>query len=412
MGRARTGSVEDELAKTPGVERHGESLRLSFQFRGQRCRETLGIEVTVSNVRYAAQLRSAILHEIRTGVFDYARHFPDSPRAVGSPSVRDIPVRELYQRYWSIKVANITDMTERRYEHALNVVCRTLGNDTRVKRLMPEDIDRVRTELIATRKPGTVNHYLACWNGMAGWAVKNGYTDRDLQAAFFQNEPEDPDPLSFDEFQAIIDKGCLHEQDVALVTLAVYTGLRPGELCALAREDVSGRKLQVRRAINEKGRLKLTKTGKERTVWLIPPAQKAVESLLALTESLEPREETIQVSRHKSRKEVITPLASPLQARNREAATDRLRPASWRTKWDNLLRRAGVRHRVSYQTRHTYACWSLTAHGNIAFIANQMGHRDYSMLVSVYGRWMESESESEADFVWDQLQKSGAVCPL
>lgn len=411
MGRARAGGVDELLRETPGVERHGQSLRISFMYRRQRCRETLSIPATVANVRYAARLRTTIQHEIQTGQFDYAKHFPDSPRAVGSATVRDIPVKDLYQRYWDIKIADITDGTERRYKNALDVVCRTLGNDKRVKRLMPEDIDRLRSELIATRKPGTVNHYLACWNGMAAWAVKNGYTDRDLQAEFFQNEPEEPDPLSLDEYRSIVQKGCLHAQDVALVTLAVYTGLRPGELCALAREDVQGRTLRVRRALNDKGRLKITKTGKERTIYLMPPAQQAAQTLLEITKDMKAKDETVQISRHQSRTETITPLVPPIQAKNNQGR-DRMQVASWRTKWGILLKRAGVRHRVAYQTRHTYACWSLTAHGNIAFIAKQMGHKDYSMLVSVYGRWMESESESEADFVWEQMQKSGAFCPL
>lgn len=44
--------------------------------------------------------------------------------------------------------------------------------------------------------------------------------------------------------------------------------------------------------------------------------------------------------------------------------------------WDAAIKRAGLRHRKSYQSRHTYACWSLTAGANPAFIANQMGHAD------------------------------------
>ena len=293
MGRARSGSVDELLRETPGVERHGQSLRISFMYRRQRCRETLSIPATAANVRYAAGLRATIQHEIQVGQFDYAKHFPDSPRAVGSATVRDIALKDLYARYWQIKIADITDGTESRYLNALNMVCQTLGNDKRVKRLMPEDIDRLRSDLIATRKPSTVNHYLACWNGMAAWAVKNGYTDRDLQAEFFQNEPEEPDPLTFDEYRAIIEQGCLHAQDVALVTLAVYTGLRPGELCGLAREDVQGRTLKVRRALTDKGRLKTTKTGKERTIYLMPPALEAARSLLSITENLEPEEEVI-----------------------------------------------------------------------------------------------------------------------
>jgi len=98
-------------------------------------------------------------------------------------------------------------------------------------------------------------------------------------------------------------------------------------------------------------------------------------------------------------------------AKNKAVSTQRLQVASWAAKWEKLLSRAKVRRRVAYQSRHTYACWSLTAHGNIAFIAKQMGHKDYSMLVKVYGRWMDSESENEAEFIWRELEKSGAYCP-
>ncbi|MGK8440723.1 hypothetical protein ACRS3X_25885 [Ectopseudomonas hydrolytica] len=42
----------------------------------------------------------------------------------------------------------------------------------------------------------------------------------------------DPDPLTKAELAELLDKGCLHPMDRAAVTLAVYTGLRPGELGA------------------------------------------------------------------------------------------------------------------------------------------------------------------------------------
>lgn len=32
-------------------------------------------------------------------------------------------------------------------------------------------------------------------------------------------------------------------------------------------------------------------------------------------------------------------------------------------------------------------------------------------MVKVYGRWMDSESENEAEFIWRELEKSGAYCP-
>ena len=68
---------------------------------------------------------------------------------------------------------------------------------------------------------------------------------------------------------------------------------------------------------------------------------------------------------------------------------------------------AGIRYRRVYQLRHTYASQSLTAHGNVAYIANQLGHKDYTMLVRVYGRWMPSESQKESERIWNELEAMG-----
>lgn len=420
MGRSRKGRLSPEeeyeaiktlVATSPGIELRGDAIRIDFMLKSKRRRETLKVPLTFANVEYAVNKRRSIQTEIRQGVFDYGLHFPESTKAKNTPASREIKLTELYERYWPIKSTNVTTGTERRYKSALDMCCEALGLNLLVSTIMPEDIDRLRAELIQTRKPSTVNHYLATWNGMAVWATANEYTNRDLQAAFFKNKKSDPDPLGFDEFAAIIDKGCLHQQDRALVTLAIYTGLRPGELCALAREDIDGNKLYVRRALTDNNVLKVPKTEQERMIWLVPPALEAINILLSLTEGNKPVQETVHVSRHQTRTDTLTPLVTPIQARNRDISTTRLQVQSWATKWLKLLERAGVRRRVAYQTRHTYACWSLTAHGNIAFIAKQMGHKDYSMLVDVYGRWMDSESENESDFIWQELKKKGAVCP-
>ncbi len=420
MGRSRRGSLSPEeeraaieslVAQSPGIELRGEAIRIDFMHKGKRCRETLKVPLTFANVEYAVNKRKSILLEIRQGVFDYGVHFPESVRARSTRASRSIKLEQLHERYLEVKVANITSETEKRYRGALDACCGAVGWSVPVDTLMPEDVDRMRSGLIATRKPSTVNHYLATWNGMMEWAKANEYTSRELIAAFFKNQVEDPDPLTLEEFKQVIEKGCLHPQDVALVTLAIYTGLRPGELCALAREDISGNCLHVRRSLTGSGTLKLTKTGVDRKIWLVPPALDAANALLEMTEGADPAEEQVEISRHQSRTETITALVVPMQARNKNVSTSRLQVSSWASKWEKLLSRAGVRRRVAYQSRHTYACWSLTAHGNIAFIAKQMGHKDYSMLVKVYGRWMDSESESEADFIWQELQKNGAFCP-
>lgn len=56
--------------------------------------------------------------------------------------------------------------------------------------------------------------------------------------------------------------------------------------------------------------------------------------------------------------------------------------------WTPALRKAGVRYRRPYQTRHTYASMMLTAGESPVWVASQMGHADTNMIFRVYGRWI------------------------
>lgn len=62
----------------------------------------------------------------------------------------------------------------------------------------------------------------------------------------------------------------------------------------------------------------------------------------------------------------------------------------------------------AYQSRHTYACWSLTAGANPNFIASQMGHSNAQMVYQVYGKWM---AESDRDQLAILNQKLSSFVP-
>ncbi|EKJ0005229.1 DUF3596 domain-containing protein [Escherichia coli] len=84
---------------------------------------------------------------------------------------------------------------------------------------------------------------------------------------------------------------------------------------------------------------------------------------------------------------------------------------SIRQMWDAAIKRAGLRHRKSYQSRHTYACWSLTAGANPAFIANQMGHADAQMVFQVYGKWMSENNNAQVALLNTQLSEFAPTMP-
>lgn len=409
MGRERTSSsLEAELAKHTGIELHGGNLRIAFMWRRIRCRESLGLPVTKANIKHAALLRAAILHEIKTGTFEYGRHFPDSKHAANYSSTKDERLGALAERYKPLKAIDITPMTEEKYAYAIDICVELVGKDRLAGILLPEDVQVLRAQLIETRAPSTANHYLATFAGFLTWCESNGYCMAGLAAACtrFAMSEKEPDPLTHDEFDQLITKGCLHPQDKAAITLAVYTGLRPGELCALAVEDIDlqAGKVEITRAITANGTFKVPKTGKPRTVLLMHPVIEACKVLMGIVAGHPKRQIRVYQNRHEWRDESVTPLLSPGTQARKRMINEWFVSTAWNTKWAAIQRRAGIRARRPYQTRHTYACWCLTARGNLAFIAKQMGHKDFTMLVEVYAKWMDDESPSELIYIWNNLQ--------
>lgn len=396
-----------------GIEIHGHSIRVDFMYKGVRYRHTLGIEPTKANIKHAAGLRSAALFALKSGNYNEADFFPHS-RPADSTIQTSKRLGDLCDRYKPLKAVDISPETEVRYVNALNVCLDTMGRNRLVDTLLPADIQQLRVDLIATRAVSTTNHYLATFAGFLYWCENNRYCgELGKHCIRFTKSRKDPDPLTFEEYNALIDKGCLHPIDRATVTLAVYTGLRPGELLALAVEDVASdfSKITVRRSITQSVTFKVPKTNKERTVLLYPPTREALKVLIADAEQREAVDLQVWLNRHEARTDRVRVLLSPKTQARKKVVNDYFVPSAWNTKWANLVRRAEIRPRPPYQTRHTYACWNLTARGNLAFIANQMGHNDYSMLVKVYGRWIDSESPRELERIWEGMQNMARNVP-
>jgi integrase len=64
-----------------------------------------------------------------------------------------------------------------------------------------------------------------------------------------------------------------------------------------------------------------------------------------------------------------------------------------KTSWRHILKKAGVRYRNPYQTRHTYASTLLSAGENPWWVAKQMGHVDVEMVFRHYGKWIPTNKE-------------------
>jgi integrase len=174
---------------------------------------------------------------------------------------------------------------------------------------------------------------------------------------------EDIDPFTREETQQIIEAakdGWEHR----LVTVAFGTGLRPGELFGLKREnvDLSARVIYVRQSLSRFGEGPVKTPRSRRTVDMAESVYRALKEQL---DSVQLRSERVWY-----------PRADPHSSRTFSNRT-----------WPAILKRACVKHREFYQCRHTFATLHLKRGTDVQYIADQMGHANLIMLQKHYWKW-------------------------
>ena len=246
-----------------------------------------------------------------------------------------------------------------------NVSPKTLGNILSPLRIALDDA--VEDELIDL-------------NPLAGFKIK-----RRRYADGVRIQARQIAPFSVEEREAILSR--LVGQEHNLIQFAFWSGLRTSELCALEWCDVDWLRGSVRvsRALTlgcEEPEETKTEAGL-RDVKLLEPAIEALRSQKAYT--FLNGEEVFQNPRTGKRWKGDGPIRESL--------------------WIPALKRAGVRYRNPYQTRHSYATMMLMAGEHVMWVAKQMGHTDWSFTARTYSRWIPDdapEAGNKAVQMWSQ----------
>ena len=74
--------------------------------------------------------------------------------------------------------------------------------------------------------------------------------------------------------------------------------------------------------------------------------------------------------------------------------------------WKRILLRAGVRYRYPYQMRQPYASMMLQAGESVMWVAQQMGHTNWSFTARTYSRWVSIDAPKSYCQIWCIPMKS------
>lgn len=361
------------------------SIGIRFRYRGVACEERIKLAPTPRNLSYARNLRGRIMDEIAKGIFDYHAHFPSSKRAVllaKEPGAM-VSIRDKLEVWLEAVRPMVALSTWQGYDKAVrNVLIPAFG-----KHLL-RDLSRamIRTwigEQTSTAK--RINNALTPLRQMLAEAVSEGVIAANPVAGLTVRrrgpKDDDIDPFTPEESDAIL--ATCEGQLQNLVRFALWTGLRTSELIALRWQDIDWRHgLVLVRQARVSGEIKGTKTDAgRREVKMLPPAREA-----------------LQAQREHTQLRGGFVFHDP---RTGEPWSGDKAIREWH--WRGLLKRAGVRYRYPYQTRHTYASTLLSAGENPVWVASQMGHKDWVMIVRTYGRWIPSVDPTAGE-------KAAALC--
>ncbi|MXF44986.1 DUF3596 domain-containing protein [Raoultella sp. Lac2] len=404
-----------------GVELHGKGIRISFLYRGIRCREVLrGWTVSNSNIRKAGNLRALIVSEIQQGKFDYAEHFPESNAIKKFTTTQKIKTfGELCQVFLSAKKLEVSAASYKGSESRIATLSAIVGNNTLIADIQHTDLLNYRNALLMGdtisdhapwmqrkgRAVSTVNGLMNNLTALLKLASLSGFIDHTPHEGIkmLKRSRRDPDPLLHSEYEGFMR--ALPRRHALLWTTAIFTGLRHGELTALAWEDVSLDKgeIYVRRNQTNEGLFVPPKTDAGfRTVTLIKPALEALREQFQLTGALSKTEITFHHREHGlTEQQKLRFVFVPVK--NWRGETKYYGSQSLGYSWEAGLKRAGIRSRRPYQSRHTFACWLLTAGANPSFIASQMGHENAKMVYDIYSKWIGEMNRDQVEMLNDSF---------
>ncbi|MDQ9239991.1 tyrosine-type recombinase/integrase [Escherichia marmotae] len=423
------------MAKTAyptGVENHGGSLRIWFMYKGTRARESLGVPDTPKNRKIAGELRASVCFSIKTGNFDYAAQFPDSPnlRKFGAES-KEITVADLAEKWLDLKKLEISTNAMGRYSSIVRNMVPRIGGNRLASAVTQEELLFIRKDLltgyhvlkrgqktpIKGRSVPTVNNYMNTMAGMFQFAADSGYIKENPFAAISQlkRSRTEPDPLTRDEFVRLIN-AFKHQQLKNMWSLAVYTGVRHGELVSLAWEDIDLKAgtMTIRRnhTLTKEFTLPKTEAGTNRVINLIQPAIEVLKNQAEMTRLGKQYQVEVKLREYgRTEMHPCTFVFNPQIVTRNGLAGYHYAVGSINQSWETAMRRAGIRYRKAYQSRHTYACWSLTAGANPNFIAKQMGHSDAQMVYRVYGSWMAENNQDQVSILNQKLSEFAPSMP-
>ncbi len=263
--------------------------------------------------------------------------------------------------------ANYKASSIRSYRSILDKHLLPAFGSSHLVQLTESELRKYQVKLSSKLSPKRVNNIMQLFSSICDQELRAGKMDRNpLKGVRPLQEPKVKiDPLSEDELELALAHIEPHYQPL-FITLA-FTGARPNELMALRWTDI----YLTKEVISiDKGRV----AGIEGL-----PKTRSGERLIPMTIQVKTVLEKLQAGPLRSKDGYVftDPKGQPI-----DKHLDRV--------WKRALRHAGIKHRPSYQLRHTFITQAIIKGLPVPYIAKIVGHSTIDTLIRNYTGWIDA----------------------
>ncbi|TYB32367.1 MAG: tyrosine-type recombinase/integrase [Flexistipes sinusarabici] len=361
-----------------GVYRRKNKLWISFTYKGRQCREPLGLHANKTGLEEAKLIHTRIKKQIKDGTFAYKIWFPKSENLIRFGLKREsedsvevqspVYLFDILDRWHDQCRKRLKITSVNQYEKDVKKLKNILPNkDMRTIRTyeLREFLDSLISDGYA---PKTISNMLLPLRGAFAYAYERELIDVNNMDRI-KNPPigrPEIDVFNKEEVKKILIHIKKHYPEIYPFFEVIFmTGMRVGEVLAMSWSDLNLEEgwYYVRQTMAD-GKPDIPKTPESKRYVLLP--DELVKTLAWYEKKYKKNDHFVFTNQYGK------PYVSTFHIGKRV--------------WRPTLKKLGIRHRIIYQGRHTFATLALQSTTDINFVARQLGHSSHQMIYKTYGR--------------------------
>ncbi|TYB33096.1 MAG: tyrosine-type recombinase/integrase [Flexistipes sinusarabici] len=365
---------------------------VAFYYNGVRVRERLNLK---SNGRkdaekWAERRRSDIEAKLLENSFDYAKEFPNSKNlrrfGIISHESKNKTFSEVCEEIDEIndlyyKKGIIKRSTVKNYKKNTNILKKWFG-EKYVKNISPADIKQFKLEYLEGVSVKTVNNKLNSLRNIIRFCAESGYIENDYADSIKNLKTNNAEVdvvenvFTEEEVAAILNHIYkYHRYAYAFYYVGFHTGMRIGELLAMKWSNIDWRSKTYF----------VQETMTEYTLSR-PKTESSIRNVSLFDDVLNVLDYHKKHYGKKSKFIFVNQYGNNYISNN--AFTDFV--------WKPTLEELGLRYRIPYNMRHTYATHALINGENLNFLARQLGHSSFEMIFRKYGKVIKNTKNMQS----------------